>query len=79
MVAASANFSILSSGMNRITTDPDICNGQPVITGSRVTAKTILEFDSLSGDSIEDVMLSEYPTIGRRGYSCLHQASHQIS
>ena len=49
--------------MNRITTDPDICNGQPVITGSRVTAKTILEFLA-AGDSIEDV-LCEYPTIGR--------------
>lgn len=49
--------------MNRITVDPDICNGKPVITGTRITAQTVLEFLG-AGDSIEDV-LEEYPSLSR--------------
>ena len=49
--------------MNRILIDPDICNGQPVIKGTRITSRTILEFLA-AGDSIEDV-LEEYPSLSR--------------
>jgi uncharacterized protein (DUF433 family) len=49
--------------MNRITVDPDICNGKPVIKGTRITAQTVLEFLA-AGDSIEDV-LEEYPSLSR--------------
>ena len=49
--------------MNRITIDPDICNGKPVINGTRITAQTVLEFLA-AGDSIEDV-LDEYPSLSR--------------
>jgi uncharacterized protein (DUF433 family) len=49
--------------MDRITIHPDICNGQPVIAGTRITAQTVLEFLA-AGDSIEDV-LQEYPSITR--------------
>ena len=50
-----------SSVMNRIIIDPDICNGQPVIRGTRITARTVLEFLA-AGDSIEEV-LEEYPSL----------------
>lgn len=49
--------------MNRIVIDPDICNGKPVIEGTRITAQTVLEFLA-AGDSIEDV-LDEYPSLTR--------------
>ena len=49
--------------MKHIIIDPDICNGKPVIRGTRITAQTILEFLA-SGDSIEDV-LDEYPSLSR--------------
>ena len=49
--------------MNHISIDPDICNGQPVVRGTRVTVQTILEFLA-AGDSIEDI-LEEYPTLSR--------------
>jgi uncharacterized protein (DUF433 family) len=49
--------------MNRIVIDPDICNGQPVVRGTRITARTVLEFLA-AGDSIEDV-LEEYPSLTR--------------
>jgi uncharacterized protein (DUF433 family) len=49
--------------MNRIVVDPDICNGKPVISGTRITAQTVLEFLA-AGDSIEDI-LDEYPSLTR--------------
>ena len=49
--------------MERIVIDPDICNGQPVIRNTRITAQTVLEFLA-AGDSIEEV-LEEYPSLSR--------------
>jgi uncharacterized protein (DUF433 family) len=49
--------------MKRIVIDPDICNGQPILQGTRIPVRTILEFLS-AGDSIEEV-LEEYPTLMR--------------
>ena len=43
--------------------DPDICNGQLVIEGTRITARTILEFLA-AGDTVEDV-LEEYPSLSK--------------
>ncbi len=47
--------------MNRVSVNPDICNGQPVISGTRITVKTILEFLA-AGDSWDDI-LGEYPSL----------------
>jgi uncharacterized protein (DUF433 family) len=49
--------------IDRIVIDPDICNGRPVVSGTRITAQTILEFLA-AGDSTEDV-LAEYPALTR--------------
>ncbi|MBI3415944.1 MAG: DUF433 domain-containing protein [Verrucomicrobia bacterium] len=58
----------------RITVNPDICNGKPVIRGTRITAQTVLEFLA-AGDSIEDV-LGEYPGLTREDVqACLDYAS----
>ena len=47
--------------MDRIVIEPDICNGQPTIRGTRIAVQTVLGFLA-SGDSIEDV-LEEYPSL----------------
>ncbi len=58
----------------RITVNPDICNGKPVIRGTRITAQTVLEFLA-AGDSVEDV-LEEYPGLKREDVqACLDYAS----
>lgn len=58
----------------RIIVNPDICNGKPVIRGTRITAQTVLEFLA-AGDSVEDV-LEEYPTLRREDVqACLDYAS----
>jgi uncharacterized protein (DUF433 family) len=60
--------------LERITVNPDICNGKPVIRGTRITAQTVLEFLA-AGDSIQEV-LEEYPTLEREDVqACLEYAS----
>lgn len=45
----------------RIVIDPQICNGRPVVSGTRITVQTVLEFLA-AGDSVQDV-LEEYPSL----------------
>ena len=60
--------------LERITVNPDICNGKPVIRGTPITVQTVLEFLA-AGDSVED-MLEEYPTLKRADVqACLEYAS----
>lgn len=49
--------------MRKIIIDPEICNGQPIVEGTRITASTVVEFLS-AGDDIDDV-LEGYPTLTR--------------
>lgn len=63
---------------DRITIDPDICNGRPVVRGTRIAAQTVLEFLA-AGDSIEDV-LEEYPALTRDDVrACLDYASRLMA
>ena len=58
----------------RISIKRDVCNGRPVIRGTRITVQTVLEFLA-AGDSIEDV-LEEYPRLKRDDVqACLDYAS----
>jgi uncharacterized protein (DUF433 family) len=47
--------------LNRITINPEICNGKPTIRGKRITVQTILEYLS-AGDSREE-LLEQYPSL----------------
>jgi len=47
--------------MRKIIVDPQICNGQPVFEGTRITAQTILDYLA-AGDSPEEIV-SEYPSL----------------
>lgn len=59
---------------NRISISPNVCNGRPIITGTRITVQTILEFLG-SGDSVEEV-LEEYPSLLPEDiYACMQYAS----
>ncbi len=59
---------------NRITINPDICNGRPVIKGTRITVQTVLEFLG-AGDSIDEVLM-EYPSLSKDDiYACIQYAS----
>jgi uncharacterized protein (DUF433 family) len=49
---------------DRIEIAPDICNGKPVVKGTRISVQSVLEFLS-AGDSVEDV-LEEFPSLTRK-------------
>ena len=57
-----------------IIVDPDICNGKPIIAGTRISVQTVMEFLA-AGDSIEEI-LAEYPSLSREDiYACLQFAT----
>jgi len=45
----------------RITTNPSICNGKPIIRGMRITVSTVLEYLA-AGESVENI-LQAYPVL----------------
>ena len=58
----------------RIDIHPDICNGRPVIAGTRIPVQTIMEFLG-AGDSIDEV-LEAYPSLEREDvYACIRFAA----
>lgn len=59
---------------DRVAINPDVCNGRPVIRGTRIAVQTVLEFLG-AGDSIEEV-LEEYPSLSREDVlACLQYSS----
>ena len=59
--------------MNRIELNPDICNGKPVVRGTRITVQTVLSYLS-AGDAVEDV-LAAHPQLRREDVlACLEYA-----
>lgn len=57
-----------------IVIDPAVCNGRPVVKGTRITAQTIIEFLA-AGDSVDEV-LETYPTLTREQVlACMAWAS----
>ena len=69
--------------MERIEINPTVCNGKPVVQGTRITVQTVLSYLS-AGDSIEDV-LETHPQLSREDVlACLAYATrlgeiHSIS
>ena len=58
----------------RIDIHPDICNGRPIIAGTRIPVQTIMEFLG-AGDSIDEV-LEAYPSLKREDvYACIRFAA----
>jgi uncharacterized protein (DUF433 family) len=45
--------------LDRITINPEICNGKPTVRGMRITVETILQYLS-TGDNLEEVLVA-YP------------------
>lgn len=63
--------------LSRITIDPEICNGKPVIRGKRITAATILDF--LSAGETHEEILRQYPSLEEKDIAaCLYFASQML-
>jgi uncharacterized protein (DUF433 family) len=60
--------------LDRITINPDVCNGRPVIRNTRIAAQSVLEFLA-AGDS-PDQILKEFPMLQAEDVqACLEYAS----
>ena len=61
-----------------ISIHPDICNGRPIIAGTRILVQTVMEFLG-AGDSIEEI-LKEYPSLKREDiYACIQFAARLMA
>lgn len=59
--------------MDRIELNPLVCNGRPVVQGTRITVQTVLGYLS-AGDSVEDVLIA-HPNLTREDVlACLSYA-----
>jgi uncharacterized protein (DUF433 family) len=45
----------MNSQIDRITIDPDVCNGKPLIRGLRITVESILDYLS-AGETPEEIL-----------------------
>jgi uncharacterized protein (DUF433 family) len=62
----------------RVVINPEICNGRPVIRGTRITVQSVLEFLA-AGDSVEEI-LAEFPGLVREDVqACLDYASRLMA
>jgi len=63
---------------DRITIDPDVCNGRPVVRGMRITVESILDY--LSAGETPETILRQYPLLEPEDISaCLAFASRLMS
>ena len=68
-----ANAALLS----RITIDPAVCHGKPVIRGLRYPVESLLEYLA-GGDSFDDV-LAEFPDLEREDLqACIQFAAQSL-
>jgi uncharacterized protein (DUF433 family) len=64
--------------IERITIDPDVCNGKPVVRGMRITVESILDYLG-AGEAPENI-LRQYPMLEPEDISaCLAFASRLMS
>ena len=63
--------------LNRITIDPTVCHGKPVIRGLRYPVESLLEYLA-GGDSFDDV-LAEFPDLEREDLqACIQFAAQSL-
>ena len=67
----------MASLLSRITIDPHVCHGKPVIRGLRYPVESMLEYLA-AGDSIED-LVTEFPDLERDDLlACLEFAARSL-
>lgn len=63
MFSSSRRYRGDMSRLERITSDPAVCHGQPTIRGLRYTVESVLEL--LAAGMTIDEMLADYPDLER--------------
>ena len=74
---ACATLPRMNSLLSRITINPEVCHGKPVIRGLRYPVESLLEYLA-AGDSFEDV-LAEFSDLEREDLlACLEFAKRSL-
>lgn len=67
----------MSSLLSRITIDPQICHGKPVIRGLRYPVESMLEY--LAGGNTIEELLVDFPDLEREDFlACLEFAAQSL-
>lgn len=67
----------MSSLLSRITIDPQICHGKPVIRGMRYPVESMLEY--LAGGNTIEELLVDFPDLEREDFlACLEFAAQSL-
>ena len=62
---------------SRIAWDPDVCNGKPVVAGTRIAVQSILEY--LSGGDTPEEVRKYYPELSMEDINaCLKFAAQAV-
>lgn len=63
---------------DRITVDPEVCNGKPTIRGMRITVHTVLDF--LAAGNTNEEIIKSYPMLENEDIeACLLYASKLVN
>ncbi|MEI7729092.1 MAG: DUF433 domain-containing protein [Verrucomicrobiota bacterium] len=67
----------MKSLLSRITINPEICHGKPVVRNLRYPVESLLEYMA-AGDTIDD-LLKEFPDLEREDFlACLEFATRSL-
>ena len=67
----------MSEALSRITIDPQICHGKPVIRGMRYPVESVLEW--LSSGMTFDEILADYPDLEREDIFAVLQYAARLA
>ncbi len=77
MTAGSATHFTMSSMLARITINPAVCHGKPVIRNLRYPVESMLEY--LAGGSTIEDLLADFPDLEREDLlACLEFAAQSL-
>jgi uncharacterized protein (DUF433 family) len=63
--------------LDRITINPEICNGKPTIRGTRITVKTVLEYLA-AGETVDNI-LAAHPLLEKKDIQAAMQYAVKVS
>lgn len=59
IIAYSAHLDVTLAGFSRISVDPLVCGGRPIVTGTRIRVKDVLEM--LAGGATPAEIAADFP------------------
>ena len=68
---------MMNSHIERITVNPEICNGKPIIRNLRISVRTVLEYLA-AGESTENILAAYHILEAEDISACLEFAANAV-